>query len=205
MSRASIIKKAYLCIDEVYPDITDQDIPAFNVEEFLDQAARIIIQIVPTRALGRLVTDYTYSSAFAFLGINKGVGKFILPDNFVRLISFKAEDWSSVVTEALDDTYPRYKQQGNPILRGTPHRPMVFITNGGKHLEYYTTKAVAEGASKGLEQFFAVCFDGVDDNYPTKLEDITAWKTAELVLSTMGDTSAATNCQNRVTEILQTL
>ena len=204
MSRASIIKKAYLCIDEVYPDITDQDIPAFNVEEFLDQAARLIIQIAPARTLGTLAVDYTNTDA-PLISVIDGVGRIQLKDSFARLVSFQAEDWSSVVTEALDDTSPRYKQQGNPILRGTPHRPMVFITNGGKHLEYYTTKAVAEGASKGLEQFFAVCFDGVDDNYPTKLEDITAWKTAELVLSTMGDTSAATNCTNRVTEILQTL
>lgn len=206
MSRASIIKKAYLCIDEVYPDIVGQDIPAFNVDEFLDQAARLIIQIVPARALDNLASDCTYSQGSTpLIGINNGVGRINLLGNFVRLVSFQAEDWSSPVTEALDETSPRYKQQGNPILRGTPRRPMVFITNGGKILEYYTTKAPGEGPARGLKKFFAVFFDGVDDLYPERLYDITAWKTAELVLSTMGDTAAATNCQNRVTEILQTL
>ena len=206
MSRASVIKKAYLCIDEVYPDITDQDIPAFNVEEFLDQAARLIIQIAPARTLGTLAVDYTNNNTDTpLISVIDGVGRIQLKESFARLVSFQAEDWSSVVTEALDDTSPRYKQQNNPILRGKPNRPIVFITDGGKYLEYYTTNTTGEGLSRGLKKFYAVFFDGVDDNYPSKLEDITAWKTAELVLSTMGDTSAATNCTNRVTEILQTL
>lgn len=206
MSRSLIAQKAYLCIDEVYPDKTNQDITAFNVMEFIDQAALIILKIVPTRALDTLALDTTHGgNNTVFLGINNGVGRIQLPSNFVRLVSFQVNDWSSAVTEALDDTSPRYKQQNNPILRGTPNRPMVFITDGGKFLEYYTTKDPSVGLSKGIKKFFAVFFDSVDDNYPYKLEDITAWKTAELVLTTMGDTSAAQLCQNKVTEILQTL
>lgn len=207
MIREDIIKKAYQCIDEVYPDSTNQDISAFNIDTFLDQAAKIIVKIVPVRALGAGV-DIRDVEGTRLARFNEGIGRIELPQNFQRLISFKIVDWRYPLTEALDESSLRMQQQYNPILRGTPSRPVVFLLQGGKFLEYYTSTITptAEGVfSSWIDTFQGLVFDKVDDNYPTKLSDITAWKTAELVLSAMNDVTAAQICQTKTQEILQTL
>lgn len=205
MVREEIIKKAYLCIDEVYPDSSNQDISAFNIDTFLDQAAKIIVKVVPLRALDE-GTNFAYSSSAFLVSFKNGVGKIKLPDNFLRLVSFKVSDWKYSITEALDESSPRYHQQYNPILRGTPCRPVVFITRGGQYLEFYTTNEDATlDNNNWLDIFSGIAFDAVDDSYPTKLIDITAWETAELVLSAMNDVTAAQICEAKTQEILQTL
>ena len=207
MVREEIIKKAYQCIDEVYPDSTNQDISAFNIDTFLDQAARIIVKIVPVRALGAGL-DIRDVEGTRLASFEAGVGRIELPQNFQRLISFKISDWKYPLTEALDESSSRLQQQYNPILRGTPSRPVVFLLQGGKYLEYYTSnsKPTIAGQLTGfIDTFQGLAFDKVDDNYPTKLSDITAWKTAELVLSAMNDVQAAQICQTKTQEILQAL
>jgi hypothetical protein len=59
--------------------------------------------------------------------------------------------------------------------------------------------------SGDLDKAHCIAFDSVDDKYPSKLADITAWKTAELVLSALNDTQAAQICQAHTQEILQSL
>ena len=200
MSRSDLISQAYRCIDEVYPDTADGrvsgDLSAFHVEEFLEEAARWVVQSVPLRVLGAGTdgpkTPETYDN---------GGGKVILPKGFQRLLSFKMSDWDYAVVEAYDQMSPKYKQQANAVLRGTPSRPIVFLCNGSTELEYFTTKATAHK----IDVFKVFVLSKVDDSYPVKLYDITAWKTAELVLSAMNDLEAVQVCQMHVKEILQTL
>ena len=204
MSREQILKKAYQCIDEVYPDSSSQDITAFNIDTFLDQAAKIIVKIVPPRVLGGgsdMMLDWRGNMKWESL--ENGVGLIKLPESFQRLISFQMADWAHPVNVALDVDSPRYIQQSNPILRGTPFRPIAFLTNGGEGLEFYTTKLPLKDDS--IKEFRAFLLDTVDNTYPDKLQDITAWKTAELVLSAMNDVEAAQICQNHTKEILETL
>lgn len=202
MSRDSIIKKAYLCIDEVYPDTSYQDIDSFNVSEFLDQAARIIVKIVPTRALGP-GTDIKDEDNSLTID-DDGVAECKLPPTFQRLISIQAHDWAYPLTVAFDGDSPKYQQQYNKVLRGTKHRPIIFLLNGGEKLKIYSTEntPTSSGVIKELRVFL---MDAVDDNYPAKLHDITAWKTAELVLSAMNDIQAAQICQAKTQELLETL
>lgn len=204
MSREQILKKAYQCIDEVYPDSSSQDITAFNIDTFLDQAAKIIVKIVPQRVLGKgrfMLLDWNAEVKWETL--IDGVGRIMLPKSFQRLISFQMADWAHPINVALDVDSPRYIQQANPVLRGTPSRPIAFLTDGGEVLEFYTTKLPLEEDS--IKEFRAFLLDTVDDTYPDKLQDITAWKTAELVLSAMNDVEAAQICQTKTQEILQSL
>lgn len=202
MAREDIVKKTYICIDEVYPEANTQDVVAFPIEEFLDQAAKIIIRIVPSRVLADYVRELKDSDTITISDKGNGIWRIKLPNNFIRFISFKATDWAHSVNTVLDNTSSLYEQQWNSVLRGTPYRPIVFLVDGGKYLEIYSSKA---NSNNVIDSLLAVDFDYVDDYYPTKLEDITAWKTAELVLSTMNDVSAAQICQSKVQEILETL
>lgn len=203
MVREQIIKKAYQCIDEVYPDSNSQDITAFNIDTFLDQAAKIIIKVVPTRALGAGI-DIKAHEDFE-VDVIDGVGFVTLPPHFQRLVAFQASDWKLPVTTALYSDSPQYLQQSNEILRGTPYRPIVFILNGGENLEFYTSKASHTSYIDYIKVFRGIIMDIVDDTYPEGLVDITAWKTAELTLSAMNDVQAAQICQTKVQEILGTL
>lgn len=202
-TRADIIRKAYLCIDEVYPDSTNQDIPAFNIDEFIDQAAKIIIMLVPTRALGE-GTDMLTHEKLEIDICESGMAKLTLPATFQRLISICAVEWPHSVAVALDSDSPKYIQQGNKVLRGSLQRPVVFLLEGNTKMEIYSVKKMSPSIG-ALKEFKGLLFDTVDDNYPSKLHDITAWKTAELVLSAMNDVQAAQLCQAKSQEILQTL
>lgn len=202
-TRADIIRKAYQCIDEVYPESSTQDITSFGIDTFLDQAAKLVIKVVPVRTLGG-GQDIRDLPGVRLCFLKDGVGCIQLPDNFIRLVSFSVRDWEHTVTEALDESSPRYIQQYNSTLRGTPCRPAVFLTQGGTRLEFYSTNLDQFSITGDLEAQ-CIAFDSVDDKYPSKLADITAWKTAELVLSAMNDVQAAQLCQAKTQEILQTL
>ena len=187
--RADIVAKAYACIDEAYPDGLDQkDAAAFRVEAFVDEAIRFVGLMAPVHALGE-GDDFSDNSDLA--------GSIELPNGFVRLISFKMKDWTRAVSKAYYDDSPLYAQQQNAVLKGSKHRPKVFICKGGTTLEYYSSDDQMETA-----QAFVV--SGTID-YPEALSDAIAWKTAELVLSMMNDAQGVQFAQAQLQQIMQAL
>ena len=58
MTKEQLIKKVYRCIDETYPDTTEQDLEEFNIPAFLEEAVRWVVKVVPVGALGE-GTPYT--------------------------------------------------------------------------------------------------------------------------------------------------
>ena len=191
-TRSNIVQKAYKCLDEIYPDSQlPNEIEEFRVADFVDDAMRFIGRVAPVRALGA-------GEDFSLL-LRKG-NKILLPAGFVRLIAFKMSDWVLPVTDALYSDDPRYRQQANSVLKGTPKRPIVFICEGGKSLEYYSS---ATDATVATAQAFVV--DDSEDIYPEQLSDVIAWKTAELVLSAMNDAQGVQFAQNQIQQQLQAL
>ena len=181
------------CIDEVYAgDGLPMEDGLFPAEEFLGEAVRWVIDIVPAHKLGEgeeLILDS--------FSISNGVGRGILPDDFARLIYFKAGDWKRPVVTPIYDTDPRYMQQDNKVLRGNPSRPVVAICKGGTELEYYTTKVGSTYEAKYVTYSTAYI--------PAHLEDITSWKLAEVVLLSISDINAASVCTARINDIMQQL
>lgn len=82
-----------------------------------------------------------------------GRGRVLLPDDFMRLINFRMNDWERTVYEALSPADPEYKMQSSRFggIRGNPQKPVCAIVNRpeGKALEFYSCKSedayVAEG------------------------------------------------------------
>lgn len=188
-TRTQIVEKAYKCLDEVYPDTPlSSDIEEFRVADFVDDAIRFIGRVAPVRSLGQ-GKDFKSNTS-----INKSVS---LPKGFVRLIAFQMSDWALPVVDALYSDNPRYRQQADPILMGTPKRPIVFVCDGDTNLEYYSSTGTITKA-----QAFVV--DSTTD-YPEQLSDVIAWKTAELVLSAMNDTQGVQFVQSQIQQQLQAL
>lgn len=74
-----------------------------------------------------------------------GAGRVNLPDDFMRLVTFRMSDWYKPVTEAITEQHPLYMQQLSRYagVRGNPQRPVVAITHGAscQVLEFYSCQA----------------------------------------------------------------
>lgn len=196
MTKEQLIKKVYRCIDETYPDTTEQDLEEFNIPAFLEEAVRWVVKVVPVGALGEGTTHNSLT----------------LPADFLRLLEFKMDGWKVPVTEAFSQNNPKYWQQQNPALRGGNSRPLVFLVNGETELEpypYYEKEVEKEDGTKdtvpAIEtlRVFKMPTDYTD--YPDKLLDVTAWKVAELVFSMMQDANGVSVAQAHIQQILPTL
>lgn len=190
--------KALKCIDETYPDSDNANAAFFPVDDFMLEAARWIIGVVPAKVLGagaEIPTDKLDAHA-------DGSGSLPLPADFMRLIAFRMKGWLRPVTEPIYDTDIRYAQQFNRTLRGGEARPVVVISRGGTRLEYFSSTL---GEQARIVEARYMGLPTTEGPYPEKLKDITAWKLAELILSCMNDLPAAQLCAAKVNEHLQTL
>lgn len=194
MSKSTIISKAMRCVDEVYAGVdTATNEELFTYSSFIMEAVRWVVDMVPLRHLGDCVDDLVLSE----YKVSNGVGKGYVGLDFGRLLHIKAADWKRKVTSLMLDTDPRYAQQSDIVLRGNPARPVAVLCEGGNCIELYTTKSEETPTGE------YVPYDA--DRLPAKLEDITAWKLAEIVLMSINDTASATICAARVNDILNQL
>lgn len=190
MSATTIKEKALRCIDEVYPSDSGINDTHFPVEQFLSEAVRWVIDIVPSKELSK-TTDLTLSDRT----VDEGVGSADVSD-VGRIVYFKAGDWKRPVFGTISENDPRYIQQSNKVLRGNPSRPIVALVNGRTKLEWYTTES-QEQAVKHVP--YSV------EYIPASLEDLASWKLAEIVLMSMSDVQSASVCTARVNELLEQL
>ena len=197
-TRESIKARALTCIDEVYSESNTAEAAFFPIEPFIDEAARWVLKTVPLRRLG-LGKEFNRKGLVAQAD---GTGYMPLPDDYFRLIHFRLKGWKRTVFEPIYDTDPRYRQQMNPTLRGGEAKPVVAICENTRRLEYYSS---ARGAEAEIEQASYYGFTTVDDSYPMRLVDITAWKVAELALTVMNDVQGMQFCQARINDILPLL
>lgn len=196
--RDDIKEKALVCIDEVYATSEAGNASLFPVDRMLDEAARWVVHAVPLKALGP-GTELPVQSLEAR---EDGTGSLLLPEDFIRLLRFRMKGWCRPVVIPIRDTDERYTQQFNPVLRGGDSKPVVALCEDDRRLEYFSS---SKGSGATVEEARYFGFSEVDDTYPERLADITAWKTAELVMAVMNDIAAMQICAGKVAEILQLL
>lgn len=196
--RNEIAEKALVCIDELPAASCKANASFFPVDRMLDEAARWVVRAVPLKALGP-GKELPVQSLEAR---EDGTGSLSLPDDFVRLLRMRMEGWRRPVVVPIRDTDDAYVQQFNHVLRGGESKPVVALCEDDRRLEYFSS---SKGADAKIAEARYFGFTEVNDDYPERLADITAWKTAELVLAVMNDTAAMQICAGKVTEILQLL
>lgn len=199
MTKEQLIRKVYRCIDETYPDITEQDLAEFNLPAFLDEAVRWVVKNAPINALGEGVDHSTEEQVED--------GKFSLSTFFLRLLEFKLASWKVPVFNAYPQGHPKYWQQQNPALRGGVSRPLVFLSKGDTELEVFPNNGNVEVfRTFDMEVGEDGCYtDEAYAKYPNQLLDITAWKTAELGFAMMQDANGVSVAQAQIQQILTTL
>ena len=124
-----------------------------------------------------------------------GVGRMKLPDNFLRLISFRMSDWERPVCDMITEYDAEYHKQADQYARGTYESPVCALvkTGGGDVLEFYSCK---DNKAKVLHALYLPFpeFEEVE-HIPhimvcDKLEDAVVNQVAGLVLLTYKDQHA---------------
>lgn len=106
----------------------------------MERGARLILNNAPHHLLGRgepLPTPIEWESAVGY-----GSGFFQLPDDFLRLITFRMSDWDYAVHTPILDTDPEYRKLRSRYrgISGNPQHPKVALSerDAGLYLEFYT-------------------------------------------------------------------
>jgi hypothetical protein len=190
MSAENIKAKALKCIDEIYPSADTLNDTYFPVDDFLGEAVRWAIDILP-------VHIFTKREQIAFNKVEEKSGVlYLTPASEVgRVVYVRCPEWARPADIIYEDS-PLYRQQKNIALRGTPLRPIVVRMMDGS-IEAYTTKADEPRDTKA----YHIPYDA--EYIPEKAEDICAWKLAEIVLMSMSDAQNAAVCTARVNELLE--
>ena len=184
MTRDNIIKKVKARIDELSPFSDEELNPAISlIDELLNDSTITILMILPLYLLEPETIDTTT------LVSNDRIGKLVLPNDFIRLYSFKMVGWSTEVSEAISTHNPKYKLQKHKVTMGGTSKPVVVIksTKTNKVLHYYS---LPSGATHTVEEALYVKAN-LPENLTDNLTDFIAWQCASDVLLSMemGDLS----------------
>lgn len=116
------------------------------IKRKLEEGARIVERDAPSYLLDSgkpLSGSMTFDSE---IGI--GRGRMQLPDDFLRLITFKMSDWERAVTEPILEGDPRYLLQSSKHagIRGNPERPVAAVIHEptGLVLEFWSCTGGSE-------------------------------------------------------------
>ena len=122
-------------------------------------------------------------------------GWMILPDDFMRLITFEMSDWDQPCFEAISTDDIKYKMVRSrfPVM-GTPQKPIVAISvsPNGKILEFYSCKDDTATVNKAVYLPYPEIdeFNGI--KISQRCYDSTIYTIAALVLAALGDNDKCT-------------
>ena len=195
-----IVSKALRCIDEIYPAGNALNESFYSTDVFIDEAVRWVIDNVPVHVLPVDAVENKVSLSAPIIKDGMGSAQVSLKG---RIIFVKEDGWKRALLGVIYDTDARYLQQKNRVLRGNNSRPVAALVQGKSELEWYpSNKKDNSTTSLGI----TVVEAPYDTEYiPSHLVDITAWKLAEIVLTSMHDVQSASICTAKVNEHLSIL
>lgn len=103
----------------------------------LSDAARAIVEMCPSSLLN---ADALTLQSDEQVTNTDGSGYIVLPDDFLRLVSFKLASWNRTVTSAAEEGSSTDLMQRNVFTRGTPLKPVCVFghrADGKRIMEYF--------------------------------------------------------------------
>lgn len=150
---SDIIREVRIAIDQNMssaPMAMLADVDTLSLEDIISShvptAARLVEQDAPIHMIG---AGEPFAASIGWEGsVGVGSGRILLPDDFLRLVTFKMSDWSYAVNTAIEETDALYVQQGSRYggIRGNPQRPVVAVLHEAKGLmlQFWSCSAGAD-------------------------------------------------------------
>lgn len=164
------------------------------IESKVEDAARLVLENAAHWLLGEGIA--IPGSLIVPRETGYVTGTMELPEDFLRLLTFKMSSWRMPVTVAVTEDSPLYEVQSSPYagVRGNPERPVVAITHQGDGssgllLECYSC---TEGDTLVKARYIAVPkVSGGKIVLPGKLYRAVVYRTASLTALAVKDGEAA--------------
>lgn len=124
------------------PLFAEGDTDTLTLDEIIYAKLADAVRMVETEAPSTMLeSGHDFGDDNVFIG-EDGKGFVILPNDFMRLISFRMSDWRRTVFDAITENDPQYAQQSSRFkgICGNPEKPVVAIVrrSEGKVLEFYS-------------------------------------------------------------------
>lgn len=141
----SLVGKVRIAIDEIVTDGFDDDFTIdadTEIRQALQYAMNQLLDEVSLESLTPVdLCDVVGDMDSVHEKFVDGSGQILLPNNFLRLVSFKLRSWRLPVHEVLDPMSDEYKRQASVWGRGSCHKPRVVVmpsVGGYLRLIYWT-------------------------------------------------------------------
>lgn len=173
------------------------DIDTLTVDEIISSKVEDAARLVESGAAHELLdAGENFDASIEWEGQpGYGAGRINLPQDFMRLVTFRMSDWFMPVTEAITEYDPTYPMQSSPYagVRGNPQRPVVAITHGtsGQVLEFYSCQG-GPGVRVHVARYLPIpkVRDGYIDLCP-KLERAVVYRLASMTCAIIGASDLA--------------
>lgn len=195
MGRQSLVNKVKTRIDEVCANadiIVDVDVENSKpydsiIDELLEESAIEILLKAPFYRLNITNGELTATES----SYDSHTGTIVLPDDFLRLVSFKMKDWHRPVTEFALQGSEVAKMQSNKYLRGGVAKPVAVLTKSeeGMRVEYYSVRDSHE-----IEELFYIRRESAEGITDSQLIDAMCWICAGKTLGVLGQAQLMTIC-----------
>jgi hypothetical protein len=193
----NMVKDIKVCLDENVTSeqlIAAEDVDTLTFDEIVKSKILEAVERIETEApVYYLEGGYNFGGAICWGTLESGWT--LLPDDFMRLVVFKMDDWERAVYTAITPDDPEYSRQSSRFkgVRGTAQKPVcALITRPeGKVLEFYSCKS--EDAS--VEQAVYLPYPEIDEDGGVEIcqrcYTAVVYMAAALVLVSLGEAEKA--------------
>jgi hypothetical protein len=158
----------------------------------VEESVRTILTEAPPHLLGEGDPMRTHEAINWFSGERgKGGGAMLLPQDFIRLVSFQMSDWERAVTTPIGEQDPLYARQKSKCvgIKGNPRNPIVALVMNpaGLMLEFYSCEGGNDVTIKSCRYIKLPKIDEEDRiTIPEKLYHAVVYNIAALVGISLG-------------------
>lgn len=191
------------------PLLDTGDIDTLTLEEIIESKIEDAARVVTRDAAHYLLDGGKAFGESVRWDVREGYGSgsILLPDDFLRLVSFQMSDWSYPIIDAITEDNPIYALQHSRYggVRGNPQKPIVALSQQpiGLVLEFYSCAAGENTFVKRATYMPIPKITDGDITISEKLKPAVVYYTAYLAALSIGNGDLAATLLNTSKELMQ--
>lgn len=185
------------------------DIDTLTIDEIIRSRLAEGVRLTELEAPHHLLDSGEIFGGSIYWKVREGVGSgsIVLPEDFLRLITFQMSDWDRAATKPIYEDDPLYAMQSSryPGICGNPQRPVVAITNQpvGLVLEFYSCSR-GKGVEVRRARYLPLPKEkGGKIRICEKLREAAIYRTGHIVALSIGDAALATSLLTESRQLME--